>query len=1295
MPNGQVLLVGGATPTADLYDPATGLFVSTGSLGVSRLWHATTLLPNGEVLVVGGFVSGIDLFSAEIYEPASGSWRTIIPLLNARSNSTVTVLPSGKVLVAGGAVTAAAEVYDPATGTWMSTTLPSVRRLGHSATLLLDGRILVAGGFTSSAELYETRSTIAKPIMTSVSPVLRHDVATTIVGDGFGGPLEGGDGRNNSSAVNFPLFQIRSVESDQILWLRPDPRGNFFADPMTVTVSVLPSFANPGWNYLTPVRAGITGPAKLVQVVCGLFISSAPKDTTVAAGQRATFTVDARGGRHFQWQRNDGTTDWVTVGNDAPVYTTHPVAASDAGTRYRVVVTGACSGATSAEAVLTIADSAPPSATVISPSGGEYWLLSTAGIAPNTNIVTWSMSDNVRICRVDVSLLYSNDGGATYGSVPAGGGLPAVFGSGGSCSFPGETTSSVSYTLPTAFPSGRAGSLYKIEIVVTDQAGNVRVVRSSNPFYIVQANAESVRTLILWNSVRLVERQSITAEQVTRLHGKLQELADHPRIEGIVVDLAGVTALQALYAAWDGEPSSVMKANDVLFGSGGLHEYLRTNLLATYSGVRYIVLVGDDRIIPMARIQDRTVLLPESSYPAGGDLSATATAVGQALAKNTYLSDDPLAVLDPVTTNGLSGSLYLPDLSVGRLVETPQEIITTIATYISQDGILDLALLNQSTGHKVLVTGYDFLSSVAEGMRARWKSSLRVSTPDTSTAPVDGNLIGGNWGLPSVEARALALRTKMGGNGGPRYAVMSLAGHATHYEEGVPGSNPFDIRGLSTSDFYGSDACGTVTAGALDLHGAVIYAVGCHGGLSVPGSCRTDGNHSLDLPQTMLSRGAVAYIANSGYGWGLRFGIGYSARLVQILTEQMTSRGTFAIGDVVRESKRQYYLESPRYDPYDEKTTMQWTLYGLPMYVVKTGVAASAVWQVTADGTEMLGAVEVRRARSRSANVIVPHALPPSLTQLNLSFDFTAPGVFDKHDSSGNVITAPGCPDRNGCYYTLNGLVDRGTGSADLPIQPYLIYDSRLSGSSQHGALWKGGRYREEAGWVPVIAQLVSNGGDGSNHGSAPRHIRIRPTTPRVSVGADAPDCRTTDFEVNSLTVVAGEALKNQTSDLLYSITRVYRTIDMEVFYFNNRTTPSDNCDRTGPTLAPGPFRGEYHQAAGTTVSWAIPASDPAGVWRVVVVYNLNTVDAQGGGSWLPLELSYDGSGTFHGTITSASGRLTYMIQAVDNRGNVTWLDYTSTELPASGVSLGLPKPVDVELPTETRPSSRRRATRH
>ena len=53
--DGDILVAGGGTRTADLYDPSTGTFLPTGSMSVAAREDATaTLLANGRVLVAGG-----------------------------------------------------------------------------------------------------------------------------------------------------------------------------------------------------------------------------------------------------------------------------------------------------------------------------------------------------------------------------------------------------------------------------------------------------------------------------------------------------------------------------------------------------------------------------------------------------------------------------------------------------------------------------------------------------------------------------------------------------------------------------------------------------------------------------------------------------------------------------------------------------------------------------------------------------------------------------------------------------------------------------------------------------------------------------------------------------------------------------------------------------------------------------------------------------------------------------------------------------------------------------------------
>ena len=154
MGDGRVLIAGGFNVAGlvkgtEIYDPSSNAFTKAGELNDERWRHEALLLHDGRVLIIGGRRDDINteepqyVTTAEMFDPATGMFSptgdTGLPSIH-----TAFLLSSGKVFLLSGRDVA---IYDPATGTATGTGHGiSQSRSLYTVTPLNEGRIMVSGG---------------------------------------------------------------------------------------------------------------------------------------------------------------------------------------------------------------------------------------------------------------------------------------------------------------------------------------------------------------------------------------------------------------------------------------------------------------------------------------------------------------------------------------------------------------------------------------------------------------------------------------------------------------------------------------------------------------------------------------------------------------------------------------------------------------------------------------------------------------------------------------------------------------------------------------------------------------------------------------------------------------------------------------------------------------------------------------------------------------------------------------------------------------------------------------------
>lgn len=404
------------------------------------------------------------------------------------------------------------------------------------------------------------------------------------------------------------------------------------------------------------------------------------------------------------------------------------------------------------------------------------------------------------------------------------------------------------------------------------------------------------KTLIVTHSGRLSGLYG-SGERDQVMTALSTQLAPHSAVNGLVLDLNDSSSVNDAYSTWlaNATNENCSKVCDAIWLAidGKLREF---------STIEYIVLVGNDLVVPMRRVTDATRGEGMYPYDIAGDNRRIENVTELALNTGHVLTDDFYADRQFSTPSGWDHPLYLPDLAIGRLIETPSEIRAQIDAFAANSAIV---LDNGVVTNQAIAPNGARMGNVSAPEICRLLTNAGISSDCTEIATKN-------------EPDATTISKVIG----TRRDVRVMIEHANHYNVGIDAST--DIAAASASL----------------LERSLFYTVGCHAGLNVPDT-DSPGGRPLDLAQALTQKGAT-YFAGTGYGLGLLNGqIGLTERLLVCLTEQLTSGTTTSIGKAVVAAKQDYWSHYRYENTQDEKILVQMILYGLPMR--STGRSASGL----------------------------------------------------------------------------------------------------------------------------------------------------------------------------------------------------------------------------------------------------------------------------------------------------------------------------------------------------------------
>jgi hypothetical protein len=325
---------------------------------------------------------------------------------------------------------------------------------------------------------------------------------------------------------------------------------------------------------------------------------------------------------------------------------------------------------------------------------------------------------------------------------------------------------------------------------------------------------------------------------------------------------------------------------------------------AVYPNLKYFILVGSQEIIPMyARAVDNADET-SANLPAGYLRNLYhSTAFGATLGH--YLTDSVYSDLSYINDGWGADTTLMPEMSVGRLVETPFQINALIDTYLASNA-------SMSRANMVSIASDDYLDGATSAANAMG------STADTGLIQ-DGFL-------------SSLVPTKLNA----KHGVVYIGGHGDY--------NWMTTRKWDQGFMAGSTTTQGDTEELVNLDNAVIAAAGCHNGVLFPDLTyySYDGTTNYgEFPERLANKHVGVYAAATGYTWITLSGSStnpaytdYSEKATSLFIQHLLNDGGTTAGKAFQAAVKQYLNDRGvgSLDGGDRRAISILTFYGFPTY---------------------------------------------------------------------------------------------------------------------------------------------------------------------------------------------------------------------------------------------------------------------------------------------------------------------------------------------------------------------------